>query len=97
MSPATPGARSPADGTRGLLERPVISKLAETYLSSFIPSSLPDRELPTASAYNNVRKTRITPRRLSQAIGKERFYLDSNNRDVLHNEITTIDRALTRP
>jgi hypothetical protein len=95
MSPATPGARSPADGTRGLLERPVISKLAETYLSSFIPSSLPDRGLPTASG--NVRKTRITPRRLSQAIGKERFYLDSNNRDVLHNEITTIDRALTRP
>ena len=30
-------------------------------------------------------------------IVKERIYLDKNNRDVLFDEITTIDNALTRP
>jgi hypothetical protein len=32
-----------------------------------------------------------------QTIVKERFYQDRNNPDVLHDEITTIDHALTRP
>jgi hypothetical protein len=32
-----------------------------------------------------------------KAIVKERLVLDSKNRNILHNEITTIDNALTRP
>jgi hypothetical protein len=32
-----------------------------------------------------------------QSVVKERISLDSADRSVLHNEITTIDRALTRP
>jgi hypothetical protein len=28
---------------------------------------------------------------------KEKFYLDKSNVDLLHDEITTIDHALTRP
>jgi hypothetical protein len=32
-----------------------------------------------------------------QTIIKERFYLDKANRNVLHNEITVTDNALTRP
>jgi hypothetical protein len=32
-----------------------------------------------------------------QAVIKERITLDKANRNVLHNEITTIDNALTRP
>jgi hypothetical protein len=32
-----------------------------------------------------------------QAVVKERIFLDKTNRDILHNEITTIDHALTRP
>jgi len=33
----------------------------------------------------------------NQTIVKERIYLDKGNNDILHNEITTIDHALTRP
>jgi hypothetical protein len=33
----------------------------------------------------------------NETIIKERIYLDNANPDVLHDEITTIDRALTRP
>jgi hypothetical protein len=33
----------------------------------------------------------------NQSIIKERIYLDKANPDVLHDEITTIDHALTRP
>jgi hypothetical protein len=33
----------------------------------------------------------------NQTIVKERIYLDKGNSDVLKNEITTIDNALTRP
>ena len=33
----------------------------------------------------------------NQSIFKERFYLDSKNPDVLHDMITVIDHALTRP
>ena len=33
----------------------------------------------------------------NQTVVKERFYLDQNDRDVLHVDITTIDHALTRP
>jgi hypothetical protein len=33
----------------------------------------------------------------NQTIVKERIYLDRNDRDLLHDEITTIDHALTRP
>jgi hypothetical protein len=33
----------------------------------------------------------------NQTIVKERLYLDRDNNDVLHDEITTIDHALTRP
>src|SRR5215470_3304632 len=33
----------------------------------------------------------------NQTIVKERIYLDKNNPNLLHNEITTIDNALTRP
>jgi len=32
-----------------------------------------------------------------QSIFKERFYLDKANKNLLHDEITTIDHALTRP
>ena len=32
-----------------------------------------------------------------QTILKERIYLDKADRDILHDEITTIDHALTRP
>jgi hypothetical protein len=32
-----------------------------------------------------------------QTIVKERFYQDKNDPDVMHDEITTIDHALTRP
>jgi hypothetical protein len=32
-----------------------------------------------------------------QAVVKERIYLDKAKSDILHNEITTIDHALTRP
>jgi len=30
-------------------------------------------------------------------IVKEKIYLDRNNSDILHDEITTIDNALSRP
>jgi hypothetical protein len=33
----------------------------------------------------------------NQTIVKERIYLDKSNSDILHNEITTIDHAFTRP
>ena len=33
----------------------------------------------------------------NQTIVKERIYLDKNDPNILHNEITTIDNALTRP
>jgi len=33
----------------------------------------------------------------NQTIVKERIYLDKENKDILHDEITTIDNALTRP
>ena len=33
----------------------------------------------------------------NQSIIKERIYLDKNDRIVMHNDITTIDNALTRP
>jgi hypothetical protein len=33
----------------------------------------------------------------NQSIVLERIYLDSVDRDILHNDITTIDHALTRP
>jgi len=33
----------------------------------------------------------------NRTIVKERIYLDKANRDLLHDEITTIDDALTRP
>src|SRR5262249_12262624 len=33
----------------------------------------------------------------NQTVVKERIYLDKNDKDVLHDEITTIDHALTRP
>ncbi|HEY7300622.1 MAG TPA: hypothetical protein VH684_22215 [Xanthobacteraceae bacterium] len=33
----------------------------------------------------------------NQSIFKERFHLDKNNSRILHDEITTIDHALTRP
>jgi hypothetical protein len=33
----------------------------------------------------------------NQTVVKERIYLDRNDKDVLHDEITTIDHALTRP
>jgi hypothetical protein len=32
----------------------------------------------------------------NQTVVKERFYLDKTNPDILHDEITTIDHALTR-
>jgi len=33
----------------------------------------------------------------NEAIVKERIYLDNDNKNVLHDEVTTIDHALTRP
>jgi len=33
----------------------------------------------------------------NQSVFKERIYLDKANRDILHDEITVIDHALTRP
>ncbi len=33
----------------------------------------------------------------NQTVVKERIYLDKANKDILHDEITTIDHALTRP
>jgi hypothetical protein len=33
----------------------------------------------------------------NQTVVKERIYLDKTNKDLLRNEITTIDNALTRP
>ena len=33
----------------------------------------------------------------NQTVVKERLYLDKNNKDLLHNDITTIDHAFTRP
>ena len=33
----------------------------------------------------------------NQSVVKERVYLDKTNPDILHDEITTIDHALTRP
>ena len=33
----------------------------------------------------------------NQSIVKERIYLDKANRDILHDEITLIDHAYTRP
>jgi hypothetical protein len=33
----------------------------------------------------------------NQTIVKERIYLDKANKDILHDEVTTIDHALTRP
>ena len=33
----------------------------------------------------------------NQTIVKERFYLDKANPDILHDDVTTIDHALTRP
>jgi hypothetical protein len=33
----------------------------------------------------------------NQTIVKERVYLDKDNKDILHDEVTTIDHALTQP
>ena len=33
----------------------------------------------------------------NQSVFKERFYLDKDNPNILHNEITVLDHALTRP
>jgi hypothetical protein len=33
----------------------------------------------------------------NQTVVKERIYLDASNKDILHDEITTIDNALTQP
>jgi hypothetical protein len=33
----------------------------------------------------------------NQTVVKERIYLDKNNKDLIHDEITTIDSALARP
>src|SRR5205807_847068 len=33
----------------------------------------------------------------NESVVRERFFLDNSNKDLLHIEITTIDRALTRP
>jgi hypothetical protein len=33
----------------------------------------------------------------NQTVVNERFYIDKANKDILHDEITTIDHALTRP
>jgi hypothetical protein len=33
----------------------------------------------------------------NQTVVKERIYLDKDNKDILHDEVTTIDRALARP
>lgn len=33
----------------------------------------------------------------NQTVVKERLYLDKSNKDVLHDEVTTIDHALSRP
>jgi hypothetical protein len=33
----------------------------------------------------------------NQTVVKERLYLDKGNKDVLHDEVTTIDHALSRP
>jgi hypothetical protein len=33
----------------------------------------------------------------NKTIVKEKLYLDRANRDIMHNEITTVDHALTRP
>ena len=33
----------------------------------------------------------------NQTVVKERFYLDKDNPDLLHDDVTTIDHALTRP
>ena len=33
----------------------------------------------------------------NQTVVKERLFLDKNNPDILHNEVTTIDNAFTRP
>jgi hypothetical protein len=33
----------------------------------------------------------------NQTVVKERLYLDNGNKDVLHDEVTTIDHALARP
>lgn len=41
--------------------------------------------------------TGIPLHRDNQSIFKERIFLDRNNPDVLHDEITVIDNALTRP
>jgi hypothetical protein len=41
--------------------------------------------------------TGIPLHRDDQTVIKERLYPDKSNRNVLHNEITTIDHALTRP
>jgi len=33
----------------------------------------------------------------NQTLVKERLFLDKNDKDILRNEITTIDKAFTRP
>jgi len=33
----------------------------------------------------------------NQTVVKERIYLDKADKDLLHNDLTTIDHALTRP
>jgi len=33
----------------------------------------------------------------NQTVVKEKIYLDTGNKDILHDEVTTIDHALTRP
>jgi len=33
----------------------------------------------------------------NQSVIKERLFLDKDNKDILHNEVTTYDHALTRP
>jgi hypothetical protein len=33
----------------------------------------------------------------NETVVKERIYLDKSNPDILHNDITVIDRAFTRP
>ena len=40
---------------------------------------------------------RIHGTSVAQTVVKERIYLDRADKDILHDEITTIDHALTRP
>ena len=62
----------------------IIFRPAKTHLRAILPLKTPHRRKPTATGIN-------------ESTFKERFHLDKADPNLLHDEITVFDHALTRP